>query len=116
MTDANRLSPEDRLERIESLMIQLGTISQARGQMTDDHGDRIQQMEQLNLRLSEIALQHESRMERLESLIAQHEPRMERLEEISAQHQAQMASLNASNERLDRIIDYLIRRDGSQPE
>lgn len=37
MTDANRLTPEERIERIESLMIQLGTLNQARGQMVDDH-------------------------------------------------------------------------------
>jgi hypothetical protein len=106
MTDANRLNPEDRLERIESLMIQLGTISQARGQMVDDHDDRIQRLEQLNLTLGENLLRITAQNE---AQLSRHDERISRLEGVAE-------SLNASNERLDRIINYLIRRDGNQPE
>jgi hypothetical protein len=99
MTDANRFSPDERIERLESLMIQLGTISQARAQMVDDHDDRIRRLEQLNLNLGENLLQ----------ITNQHDDRIARLENLAE-------SLQASHERLDRIIDYLLSRDGTQPE
>lgn len=86
-------------------MVQLGTISQARSQMVDDHDDRISRLEQANITLVQS-------VQSLIQLAEQHDARMSRLEDIAAQHQTQMASLNASNERLDRIIDYLIRREG----
>jgi hypothetical protein len=117
VTDANRLNPAERIERLESLMIQLGTISQAHSQMVDDHEDRIQRLEQLNVALGENLLQmsrlHEDRTTRLEDnllqIAAQHNERISRLEVL-------IESLSASNDRLDHIIDYLLRRDENRPE
>jgi chromosome segregation ATPase len=114
---ANNESPQDRITRLESLMVQLGTISQQRSQQADDHANRIDRLEALNLTLGEnvqtlnsIAVQHEERMNA-------HEERMDALNTIAAQHEERMNSLAAAIERFDRLMDYLMRRDGGdRPE
>jgi chromosome segregation ATPase len=102
------MTAEERIERLESLMVELATINRMRAQMTDDHEERLTVLERLGITLGNIVERHEERMSDLTAIMAQNQEQM-------ARHQEQMASLNASNERLDRIIDYLLRREGDLP-
>jgi chromosome segregation ATPase len=104
----NNESQEERISRLESLMVQLGTITQQRGQQVTDHEERISRLEALNLTLGE-------NVQTLNTIAIQHGERMNELNTIAAQHEERMNSITAAIDRFDALMDYLMRRDGNRP-
>lgn len=113
MTDANR-TPESRIQRLEEMMVQLGTITQIRGQLSDEQERRLNQLEELTVTLGQNVQALNANTQALNEIASQHAERMAGIERTMARIEDTNASLNAAIERLDRLMDYVINRDRNQ--
>jgi chromosome segregation ATPase len=117
-----------RLDRIEALAEsntqQLAQLSQTTQFLTSAQLELARSIDILTRRVDRVEQQVESIAQQVSTLIDSQRTltdsqqslaqSMERLVAIQEQLAQQQASTNAAVERLDRILDYLIRRDGER--
>lgn len=99
---------EQRLDRLEQ---QLETLAESQLQMSNRVGEFVFQSQRLFTRLGDRGESHEARIERLEAITQ----RLDRgYEEQRSLNQEFRTTTNAALERIDRILDYLMREDRGQ--
>lgn len=98
----NRLNRiEDDLETVKDILIAVARRAEA----TDERLDRlISRQDRTQEQLDQLAVAHDRTQNQLEQL-------SERFDRFTEYMESSQASINASIERQDRIMDYLMRRE-----
>ncbi|MEC4817458.1 MAG: hypothetical protein SAK29_29940 [Scytonema sp. PMC 1069.18] len=114
-SDPNRL---DRIEAlVESNSRQLNQLSQTTQFLTSAQLELARSVDIVTRRMDRVEEQVSQLAESQQILVESQRTAfqsMERLTVVQEQLAEQQASTNAAVERLDRILDYLIRRDGER--
>jgi chromosome segregation ATPase len=97
--------PDDRLDRAERLILGLAQAGDRTQQQVDSNSQAIAQTQR---QIDQTQRQIDLNSQAIEQLIQIQRQTFERSE-------SQMDSIRASLERIDRIMDYLMRRDGDRP-
>jgi ABC-type transporter Mla subunit MlaD len=127
------IAQNERTSRLEDLSLSMGRMTEALISRSEDHGDRMRQIENAILSLNQSTEDHGDRLNQLETFTLTMAQNVQTLNAISAEHQERMtalenqhnermagieetnASLGAAIERLDRIMDRLINPDRPTP-
>lgn len=107
MTQSNDLPA--RMNRAEDNIIDLRLAASALLQATEKNSADIAALIEVSRHALEVSRRHSEAISRLEEVTRQNSEGISRLEEA-------IQSIRASIERMDRLFDYLIRRDQGQPE
>ncbi|MEH1906872.1 hypothetical protein [Nostoc sp.] len=111
MTNAQRLDHvEDELETVKRLLVSTASYAESANRRLDEltiKQDRTQsQLDQLGVRVDQLSERLNEFVNQTQRLFNQQATVLERLEE-------NQRSNNAALERIDRILDYLLRQQGN---
>ncbi|MEH2378829.1 MAG: hypothetical protein V7K27_07965 [Nostoc sp.] len=118
MTNAQRLDHvEDELETVKRLLVSTASYAESANRRLDEltiKQDRTQsQLDQLGVRVDQIGGRVDQLSERLNEFVNQTQRLFNQQATVLERLEENQRSNNAALERIDRILDYLLRQQGN---